>query len=87
MEDRIKDVWSDNLDEEFTKIRDLLDTHPYVAMVHRWLIGADLPGYGVSWCGGTADRPIQEQLGVSISDAAIQCGLTTNHSTGLDFFG
>ena len=29
----IRDVWADNLDESMALIRDLVETHPYVAMV------------------------------------------------------
>ena len=31
----IHDVWADNLEEEFVKIRELVEEHPYISMVRR----------------------------------------------------
>lgn len=33
----IRDVWKNNMEEEFAKIRDIVENYPYVAMVS-WLI-------------------------------------------------
>lgn len=32
---KIADVWSDNLEEEMEKIRQLVDKYPYIAMVKK----------------------------------------------------
>lgn len=29
----IRDVWKNNMEEEFAKIRDIIENYPYVAMV------------------------------------------------------
>lgn len=29
----IRDVWKNNMEEEFAKIRDIVESYPYVAMV------------------------------------------------------
>ena len=31
----IRDIWANNMEDEFSKIRELVVTHPYVAMVSK----------------------------------------------------
>ena len=82
---RIREVWAPNLEAEMRTIRDLIDSYPYVAMVshlswHCFRRFDCMTVYRVSGCRGTTYWQLQELSGLSLPNAAVQCGLVEDHS-------
>ena len=62
----IVNVWADNLEEEFARIRQVVEKYPVISMVHIGSLNSSVPdpqaGYGVSWCCREAHRPVPQHL-------------------------
>ena len=74
---RIREVWAPNLEAEMRIIRELVDTHPYIAMVGQnpshSLVAHSLfnPGYRISRRRSATHWNFQDLVGLSLSDYAL----------------
>lgn len=84
---KICEVWANNLEEELKRIRQVIQKYNYIAMVSDALLSRTsgfqscieelhvLPtGHRVSRCGGPTYWRVQEQRRLSVPAAALQCG-------------
>jgi hypothetical protein len=94
---RIKEVWRGNLEEEMAKVRLLIDKYPYVSMVSTSFLRVEFVsllvivltlfkiGYRIPWHRSkTYRRRFWNKVFISLSDFTLQCGFAQNHTIGFN---